>query len=526
MNLYRLGEFTIDPRTRVFRNEDTVVQPEARVFDLAYLLASQGDRLVTKQEIVDVVWDGRAVSDNAISTAIKDLRRVLGDDGNRQTIIKTVHGQGFRCVSVSQPVSALPASITPLPTKDTTSSNPGAPSLRGKPSIAVLPFQDLSPAPTGSPIAYAIPTELISAFSRLRWIAVTARGSSFRFQQPDISHSEVRNLLNVQYLLTGSVEIFDRRLHLILELAETENGRVIWGNQFSGSLDDVHEMRASITAAVVSALEIHIPAHEAVLARASPTEHLDAWAQYHLGIQHMYRFNHSDNQLAAHHFRQAVDMQPDFARAHAGLSFTAFQNAFLGYVPSHDEQIKAAVAHAERSMELDAYDPFANYNMGRSCWITGKIDASSIWLEHSIEVSPNFAQGHYVGGLMKVLAGQSEEARVGAGLALQLSPLDPLSYAMMSCHSMSYLNEEKFDDAVIWAERGAMAPGAHHLVICTAAIANTLAGNQSRARQWIDEAHLRSTSLLSQKSYFNAFPYSDPIARNRATGALKRLGLK
>jgi TolB-like protein/Flp pilus assembly protein TadD len=526
MILYALGDITIDPRTREFRKGDDALRAEARVFDLAYLLVSNSERLVTKQEIVDVVWDGRAISDNAISTAIKDLRKILGDDGNRQSMIKTIHGQGFRCIAPVENISPAATNLQPALPSGAPLREAEAPSLRGKPSIAVLPFQDLSPVPDGSPIAYAIPTELISAFSRLRWIAVTARGSSFRFNGPDTSHQTIRNLLNVEYMLTGAVEIFDRRLNLTIELAETQEGRVIWGDRFTGSLDDIHEIRSQISAAVVSALEIHIPAHEAGLARAMPAEHLDAWAQYHLGVQHMYRFNQTDNQIAAGHFRRAIEKQPDFARAHAGLSFTAFQNAFLNYHPDRDEQVKAAVAHAERSMELDAYDPFANYNMGRSCWITGEIEASTTWLDRSTQVSPNFAQGHYVTGLMKVLSGQTAEARVGAGLALQLSPLDPLGYAMMSCHSMSYVNEGLFDDAVHWAERGALAPGAHYLVMCTAAIANTLNGNPERAQKWITEAQSKSANRLTQRVYFNAFPFTDNASRARISGALSRLGIK
>lgn len=525
MKTYVMGEISVDPRTRELRHGQSVLPAESRLFDLAYLLVSNSDRLISKQEIVDVVWDGRAVSDNAISTAIKDLRRLLGDDGQRQAIIKTVHGQGFRCVAEITEVSPATPIVT-APGSLTSTLQAEAPSLQGKPSIAVLPFQDLTAAPTGSPIAYAIPTELISAFSRLRWLAVTARGSAFRFQGPEISYQSVRETLGVEYLLTGSVELFDRQLMLMIELSETRQGRVIWSETFQGRLDDVHEFRAQISAAVVGALEIHVPAHEADRARTTPTEHLDAWAQFHLGLQHMYRFNPTDNEIAAGHFEAALRLQPEFARAHAGLSFTAFQNAFLNYKPDRDNHVRAAISHADRGMELDALDPFTNYNMGRSCWIDGKIDAGMTWLTRSTDISPNYAQGHYVNGLMHVLAGATSEARDRNSVALKLSPIDPLSYAMLSCQSMSFINEQKYDEAIKWAERGAMAPGAHFLVTTTAAIANQLAGEHDKAKRWIDEAQLRSTVPLTKTRYFNAFPYADTDSRSRITTALSRLNVK
>ncbi|MCP4305105.1 MAG: transcriptional regulator, partial [bacterium] len=235
----------------------------------------------------------------------KEARKAVGDDGVRQSVIKTVHGRGFRCIAdvhihaASKPTSSEAATndAPPEPVAETL--------LGGKPSIAVLPFQSLSLAEVGQPIADAIPAELISALSRLRWMGVIARGSSFRFRDPEVQPQTLRQVLKVGYCLTGLVEALPSSLTVAVELTETSSGRVIWGERYESTLEGVHDVRAKIVAGVIAALETQVPLNEAFAARLLPPQHLDAWSAFHIGLQHMYRFNRADNDIAAGYFKDA-----------------------------------------------------------------------------------------------------------------------------------------------------------------------------------------------------------------------------
>src|SRR5690606_31170569 len=159
---------------------------------------------------------------------------------------------------------------------------------------------------------------------------------------------------------------------------------------FSGSIDDVHALRTELRSKLLTALEIRIPLHEAARARLAISENLDAWSAYHLGLQHVYRFNRKDNVAAARLFDGAVRLDPGFARAHAGQSFVHFQNAFLHQSDDIPSEIALARSCAERGLSLDPLDPFVNFTMGRSFWLEGELDRGLSWLERATSLSPHY----------------------------------------------------------------------------------------------------------------------------------------
>ena len=301
----------------------------------------------------------------------------------------------------------------------------------------MLPFTLIGEAGPYAAIADALPHELIAELSRLRWLFVTARGSSFRLRAANADMGEVGRLLGVRYCLSGTVEVAGSSLAVTVELVDTRDGGVVWADRFAGAIDAVHPIRTEIRSRILAALEIQIPMHEANLARLTVTENLDAWSAYHLGLQHMYRFNRKDNAAAAALFSHAVARDPRFARAHAGLSFVHFQTAFLRNTDDLATEIALARRHAERGVDLDPLDPFVNFTMGRTFWLEGDLDGSLGWLERSTSISPNYAQGIYARGWTETLAGRGLDGRRHVDLAMQLSPLDPLYYAMLGTRAFA-----------------------------------------------------------------------------------------
>ena len=492
-----------------------------RVVSLLHLLASNADRLVTKDEIVDKVWDGRVISDSAISTSIKEARQAIGDSGARQDLIRTLHGQGFRCVAE---VTILPPAGTSSPIEIAPPEATSAPGLiAGKPSIAVLPFGNVAAEGASDPLGDGLAAELISALSRLRFLSVTARGSSFRFRQGAPDLGAIAKLLGVRYCLSGIIEADGSEIAVTVELASTLDGVVIWSDRFAGPRHHVHEIRRRIVAEVIGALELHVPLNEAQAARLLDANQLDAWGQFHLGLQHLYRFNSADNDIAKACFDNAIAREPDFARAHAGLSFVAFQTAFMGYGAETERHKDAALQHAEKSLALDSLDPFVNHCMGRARWITGDLADAESWIGRSLDISPNFAQGHYLRALLTVLMGEKRDVREGNSLAMALSPLDPLLYAMHGTQALSYIRDENYDEAARWGERGVFAPGSHYLLGMVAAASSQLQGDQERARHWVEQTRSRRPDVTIER-FFEAFPFQPGDIRNRMEAALDAAG--
>lgn len=527
--IYAFGPFELDLATVELRADGQVVGVEPQVFALLALLIENSERLVSKDEIVEKVWDGRVVTDAAVASRVKTARQALGDDGKSQHFIRTIHGQGYRFVAKARTLHAPTASVLRA-----TGSNRADPALvdmvhrldrMSRPSLAVLPFRYVAGDERYAPLASALPDELITDLARLRWLLVTARGSSFRLRTPEADFGDIGRLLGVRYCLSGSVEVSGERLVILVDLIDTSDGAVVWADRFSGRIDDVHAMREQIRSQILMALEIRIPLHEASLARLTTVENLDAWSAYHLGLQHLYRFHRLDNTAAMNLFQRAVRMDATFARANAGLSFVHFQSAFMHYTNDIPGAISQARRFAERALELDPLDPFVNFTMGRTYWLEGDLESSLGWLERATDISPHYAQGIYARAWTEVLSGRASDGRAHVDLAMSLSPLDPLHYAMLATRAFTHMAANEDAQAAHWAERGARSPGAHVLIGLIAGAAHTLAGDSVRAAHWADNVRRRNDAL-TREDFFRSFPMKSDPMRARLEGALVTMGFR
>jgi TolB-like protein len=525
--LYRFDRFELDLARFELRAAGESIALEPQVFALLALLVENRERMVSKDELVEKVWDGRVVSESAISSRIKSARQALGDDGRAQRFIRTIHGRGFRFVG------EVDAAVVVAQSEGPRSSGGSRPESRPesmqepRPSIAVLPFRVLGDAATHSvsqeAIAQALPHELIAELSRLRWLFVTARASSFRVGSGERDPREVGCLLGVRYLLSGALEITRGRLAVAVELVDTRDAGVVWADRQTAPIDEIHAIRAEIGARVLAALEIQIPLHEAARARLCVSEDLDAWAAYHLGLQQMFRFNRTDNAAAAALFARAIALDPGFARAHAGLSFVHFQTAFLRQTDDLAGVRRLARDSALRGLDLDPIDPFVNFTLGRSYWLEGDLEGSLPWLDRAIAVCPNYAQGIYARGWTESLAGDALVGRAHVDLAMRLSPLDPLHYAMSGTRAFTHIALHEDREAADWADRAARSPGAHVLIAMIAVAAHALAGDEALAAGWAERVRARNPAL-TRDDFFGAFPMRSAQMKARVSDGLVRHG--
>lgn len=525
--IYQFDNFELDMARFELRRDDELQSLEPQVFTLLVYLIEHRERLVPRDEILEKLWDGRVVTDSTLASRVKSARKVLGDNGKTQRFIKTIHGKGFRFVADVQ-ITQRSGSVLPGDDAKASSGLMDEGLVDGneatqRPSIAVLPFLSVGDSHPHKTIAEGLSHELITELARLRWLLVIARGSSFRFRQEEVDLREVGQLLGVRYCLTGSVEISGQQLAVTTDLVDARRGEVFWSERYSGYVDDVHAVRSEIRSRILTSLEIQIPLHEAASARLLSTDNLDAWSAYHLGLQHMYRFNRKDNAAAARLFEHAVAQDEGFARAHAGLSFVHFQTAFMRHTDDVPGETALARSCAQRGLDIDPYDPFVNFTMGRSFWLEANLGSAQAWLERATSLSPNYAQGIYALAWTNTIAGANLDDRGLINQAMRLSPLDPLYYAMLGARGFTHIAREEYVEAVKWTEQAARSPGAHVFMAVLAAAAQGLAGNMSRAREWAADVRARRP-ILSSADFFRGYPVQAEPMRTRMATTLRELG--
>jgi TolB-like protein/Tfp pilus assembly protein PilF len=502
---------------------------EPRVMQVLVALGRAAGQTVTRDELIDRCWAGRCVSDDAINRTISKVRALIQLDPTSSFRIETRPRLGYRLfVADSLSTDAERRGRVAAQSAQAPSGAPGRPEeafvAPDRPSIAVFPLRLIAADGPYAVIAEALPHELIAELSRLHWLFVISRGSSFRFRAADPDVREAGEALRVRYCLSGSLEAFGNRITVTVELADARNCEVVWADRYAGDAGGVHEIRAEILSGIVAALEIQIPLHEARCARLKSPEHLDAWSAYHLGLEHMFRFNATDNATATRWFELAVSKDPVFARAHAGLSFTHFQNAFMHYKGATGAEAASARRSAERAVELDALDPFVNFVVGRCFWLEGDVGKSLGWLERATALSPSYAQGIYAQAWAHMVLCNGSEAQRRADEAMALSPLDPLHFAMLGTRAVSHLLRGDDAQAALWADRAARAPGAHELIAAVALACHALHGDAAKAQSWANHIKRRNPQLR-QSDFFQSFPFNDAPTRRRIAEGLARYGI-
>lgn len=390
-------------------------------------------------------------------------------------------GSGSRAHIISAP--------PPIAT-DSASERPIAASRRA--SIAVMPFTeraaDTADGHYGGNLAGGLVHDVITRLAKLRSLFVIAQGTVFALGERHVGPEEAGRMLNVDYVVSGSLRRQGRRLKVTIELAETRTARIVWAEVFDQSIDDAFMVLDEIGNRIVASIAGEIETVERNRAILKPPNSLDAWEAHHRGLWHMYRFNKADNERAQHFFEAAIRLDPTFARAYGGLSSVHFQNAFQGWASRETEVIRAFDA-AGQSLMADDRDPVAHWAMGRALWLRGTIDQSFTELQHAVELSPNFAQGHYALAFVNAQAGDPQAAVTFSDHSRLLSPFDPMLFAVLGARAMALAQLGQFDEAADWSVKAAARPNAHAQILAIAAYCLALAGRHDQARTYLAEIH-------------------------------------
>jgi TolB-like protein/uncharacterized protein YukE len=345
-----------------------------------------------------------------------------------------------------------------------------------------MPFADLSPVTAArGGAADALAHDVITRLAQLRSLFVIAQGTVFALNEQSIGPQEAGRLLNVDYVVSGTVRRHGQRLVVTAELTETRSARIVWADIFDQKLDDAFLVLDDIGNQIVATAASEIELAERNRAILRPPNSLDAWEAHHRGLWHMYRFNQDDNERARHFFQMAVQLDPTYARAYAGLSFTHFQNAFQGW-GQREPEIDRAFETAGQSLIADDRNPAAHWAMGRALWLRGQHDRSVVELAQAIDLSPSFALGHYTLAFVHSQAGDPLAAIASSDHSRLLSPFDPLLFGMLGARAMALVRLGQFEEAAAWAVQAAARPNAHPHILAIAAYSLALAGSLDAAR--------------------------------------------
>lgn len=497
---YFFEGYALDAERRELRRAGDLIPVEPQVFDLLLYLVRNRDRAVTKDDLLDAIWAGRVVSESTLTSRVNAARKAIGDSGQAQQLIRTLRGRGFRFIADvrehDERIAAAPEAVagredeTQLATAAATSADRASGVLGPhRASVAVMPFHELSQVTaggggTGDGLAH----DIITRLAKLRSLFVIAQGTVFALHERKVGPEEAARALKVDYVVSGSLQRRQDRLIVSVELTETRTARIAWTEVFDQKLDDAFAVLDEIGNRIVSSVASEIETIERNRAILRPPNSLDAWEAHHRGLWHMYRFNRADNEKAQAFFQSAVRLDPTFSRAHAGLSFTHWQNAFQGWSDRNTE-MDFAFAAAGQSLMADDRDPAAHWAMGRALWLRGSQDQSLVELSRAVDLSPNFALGHYTLAFVHAQNGDPVAAVRFSDHSHHLSPFDPLLFAMFGARAMALMRLNQFEEAAEWGIKAASRPNAHSHIYAIAAYSLALAGRVNEARTYLAAIH-------------------------------------
>lgn len=405
------GTVEIDTNRRELRRDGAVVGVEPKVLDLLLHLIEERVRVVSRDDLIAAVWQGRIVSDAALSTAIRSARMAVGDDGTRQAVIKTLHGRGFRFVAPLEVVGQT------SPTEQALS-----PPMQG-PSIAVLPFQNLCSDSDQDYFVDGICTEIITALSGIRWLLVIARNSTFSFKGQAVDVRQVGLDLDVRYVLEGSVAKAGSRVRVTAQLVEAQTANQIWAARFDRDLTDIFALQDEITGHIVGALEPQMSAAEHKRTLSKPDQNLDAWDFVLRAMDRVSEFTNVGSAEALALLDRALAVDPRYARALGQKAWITVWRIHQGW-GDPDVDLPSAISAAEQAIARDPEEVWAHIAWG----FIGSIlkDAPLILssIEQAIGINPNSAIAHSYMGAVYAVTGRAAETFDCTERARRLSPRD------------------------------------------------------------------------------------------------------
>lgn len=433
------ADYEIDESALCLRQGNQEIPLEPQVFALLALLARNHNRVVSKDEIIEDVWSGRAVSDSAVTSRINAVRRAVGDDGRTQAVIKTVPMRGFRFVAhVTQ--DAVPV----------------IPPITSRVSIAVLPFRNLSSDPEQKFFADGMLEDLVAMLSRVRWLLVISNATSATFAEQSDDPVKFGKSLGARYLVSGSIRRGRDVIRITAQLTDTLDSRSLWAETYDRDMSDFFRVQDEIIACVVAAVENEIGLIEQSEALRAKPENMAAWSYYQKAIARL----RNDAALMGREeiadlFDKAISLDPGFALAHAGRAFWEY---WLHIEGQRNADFDLAFTHAEKAIACDPREAFGHHTLGALHFISGNRDGAVAGFQRAIELNPSFAWTYHLLGMTKLRLEQYDEADDLISTAIKISPRDTLIGIFLAGKSLISFCRKDYDQTISLGRKAMMYP--------------------------------------------------------------------
>jgi TolB-like protein/tetratricopeptide (TPR) repeat protein len=521
--LIHFADCEIDVAGFALRRKGVPCELEPQVLELLLYLARNPDRLLTKDDLIANVWHGRIVSDTTITSRIKSARQAIGDDGTQQKLIRTVHGRGVRFIAPVrtelQGARHAKASGEMLARANEAAGDTTA--KRNWPAIAVLPFANLGGDDDQDYFADGVTEDIITDLSRFRELRVVARDSCFQHRTPGADLQRIGRTLNADYVVTGSIRRRGGKLRLSAQLTQIESGNQVWAERFDRGAEDVFAMADELVRTIVATLVGRVRSTGSALARRKPPANLAAYECVLRGQAAQAQIGDAAQEIAARRFfEQALALDPDYPRAHAGFAVVLLCEWFRLNEPSAETLLEAALEHAEKAVAVDPEDYECLETLGWILLHCKQFDLSEQRYRRAIELNPNSPAELAAMGAACSFQGRPEEAIQWFELARRIDPYFDANW-YWNLLGAAYFNARRYDDAIKALEHIAIAPA---WVKAYAAASCAMAGRAECARRMVATLK-REAPQFCAETILRKEPYRRPGDLQHLAEGFRRAGL-
>jgi len=477
---YAFEDYVLDPERRELKRGSETIALGPQVFDLLLFLLRNREHVVSKDDLLEGVWKGRIVSESTLTSLVNAARKAVGDSGHEQRLIKTIARKGFRFVGE---VSEGQASDGSPRAAISSEAHAHAQELPDKPSIAALPFVNLSGDPEQDYFIDGVVEDIISALSRIRWLFVIARNSSFTYKNRAVDVKQVSRELGARYVLEGSVRKAANRVRITGQLIDATTGVHLWGERFEGKLDDLFELQDQVATSVVGAIAPQLERAEIERAMRKPTESLDAYDYYLRGMANFHQGSREAIDQALPLFHKAFELDSRFASAYGMAASCHYWRKMNNWMSDRVADLAEGARLANHAVELGANDAVALTRGGHSlAHFGGDLERGIAAVDRALVLNPNLSAAWYLSGFQRISVGEHDDAVDRFARAMRLSPLDPEAFQMQTGTAMAHMFARRFEDASAWADKASRELPNLLRVYAFCAASHALAGRMDAAK--------------------------------------------